>query len=91
LVALANLMVAAHPGMPRHGGKLMSTLLVVAAATKEREFALHVTAIGLVLTGERGRLIVEGVVMNAQGEYSAALIETAADVQMRAKNFQRSC
>jgi hypothetical protein len=94
LVALSQLLVAAHPIMPRHGGKIASALLACmghhhlqqqqeASAVLTVAVAQHVAALALVVCGARARAVLEQV-LDYKEEYDVEFLRLIEQVQQEA-------
>jgi hypothetical protein len=99
--ALLNLLVAAYPVMPRHGGKIMSALLacmgehVLTDEVDERSSSFvslfktvqHVAAVTVVICGERAVAVLERVCLEKGLPYNSSLVSIAAQVQDQADSI----
>ena len=102
ILALTNLLVAAYPIMPRHGGKIMCELVACIARIRTQtdddndqatpppivveKLAQHAAAIALVICGERAREIIDKVAEDPS--YTDLLKQTVADVLEQSKTLQ---
>eukprot|EP00980_Cylindrotheca_fusiformis_P003101 scaffold720_cov114-Cylindrotheca_fusiformis.AAC.9 len=96
LVALINLMAGAYPMMVRHGGKIMSHVVVVASELKQNKheeaqklaaLSLHTAAVALVIVsqGENafGEEILDEIEQNSD-TYQDPLLEAVTEVRRQA-------
>ena len=93
LVAFVNLLMSCHPIMPRHGGKIMSSLLAGicdAPTSSDGEKATlsmmkHTAAVALVFCGEsssRAAQILDDVVSD-KAKYEERLVRAVLDIRKR--------
>jgi len=86
-------MIAAHPIMPNHGGKIMCHILVLFSQQSQHEVLFkRVGAIGLVMGGTRARQVFETIQTEAsigKKKYRASFLNIVSDIQDLATQLQK--
>jgi hypothetical protein len=91
LIGLSNLMVAAYPIMPHHGGKIIAELLGALGKCESlllEKVLRHVAVLAVIVCGDRAAKLLNEI--SDSNKYESFLIDIAHDVQSRAANWNGS-
>jgi hypothetical protein len=102
MISLINLMFAAHPIMPHHGGKILSALLGAAASlyieapnqrpSPEHKLAVYTGAVALLMCGSKFTngifALVEGPQDRGESQFQDRLRQSALEVKALAARLK---
>lgn len=94
-IALINLLIAAHPIMSHHGGKIICSVLASFSTRLDnntdevqllRDISLHTAALCLIVTGPSAEKVIESVEMEKE-KYQTSFLQVLSQVRILATNL----